>query len=99
MFDMVTGVVLAVGTPLPSLLQVYIVYRAKTVKGLSYYTLALGNVAQLNILLNAIILKWPQLQSCRGVRVEAGPQLTTLGLPGVSAVAAGLLPDLFAVDS
>ncbi len=62
--DLITGLALAAATPVPFLIQVYICRRMRSFTGISFASLVLGNLCMATQIVNAVVLKWQQMQYC-----------------------------------
>jgi hypothetical protein len=62
--DLITGLALAAATPIPFLIQVYICSRLRSFEGISFASLIMGNLCMSTQIVNAVVLKWKQLQYC-----------------------------------
>ena len=61
---LVAGLALAAATPIPFLIQVYICSRLRSFEGISFASLIMGNLCMSTQIVNAVVLKWKQLQYC-----------------------------------
>lgn len=78
-FSITLGVLLALGAMLSVVPQHIKMWKTRSSEGLSFYMLFLGNICQFSSALNAIILKFPQLEACGEVGVvKCSPSLLTI---------------------
>ncbi len=95
--DLITGLALAAATPIPFFIQVYICSRLRSFEGISFASLIMGNLCMSTQIVNAIALKWKQLQYCTSAGYSAC-QPSMVDLYQFSAVWLSFLPLIFQVS-
>jgi hypothetical protein len=94
--DLITGLALAAATPVPFLIQVYVCSRLRSFEGISFASLIMGNLCMSTQVVNAIMLKWKQLQYCSAAGFIAC-QPSMVDLYQFAAVWLSFLPLIFQV--
>jgi hypothetical protein len=95
--DLITGLALAGATPVPFFIQVYICSRLRSFEGISFASLIMGNLCMSTQIVNAIALKWKQLQYCSSAGYSAC-QPSMVDLYQFAAVWLSFLPLIFQVS-
>jgi hypothetical protein len=94
--DLITGLALAGATPVPFFIQVYICSRLRSFEGISFASLVMGNLCMSTQIVNAIALKWKQIQYCNSAGFSAC-QPSMVDLYQFAAVWLSFLPLIFQV--
>jgi uncharacterized protein with PQ loop repeat len=94
--DLIIGLTLAVVTPIPFFIQVYVCRRLRSFEGISFASLVLGNLCMSTQIVNAIVLKWRQLGYCSTAGFRAC-QPSMVDLYQFAAVWLSFLPLIFQV--